>query len=108
MRLQLAAVIDGVWHNGGTAWKLEQSSKVERESEMGTKASARAGESERGLASPFRHRHKGIRWFKAAHVAVATKTRGDGERRASAVWVQRLVSLRSGWPRAQIGTGLHY
>jgi hypothetical protein len=29
-----------------------------------------------GLASPFDHGHKGIRWYEVAHVAVVAKTRG--------------------------------
>jgi hypothetical protein len=64
-------------------------------------------------------RIRSSRW--PVHVGVA-RYRGGGELRAPAVWAQRramilgahgvlktigLVGLRSGWPRAQIGTGLH-
>jgi hypothetical protein len=44
VRLQLAAIINGVWRSDGMAWKLEQSSKEERESKMGKVASVRASE----------------------------------------------------------------
>jgi hypothetical protein len=53
---------------------------------MGAEASARATKVKGGLASSFGHDHKGIRWFKAAHVEAVAARAARGGREGQVAW----------------------